>query len=988
MQNVSFEAGSPFSDMPILVVEQDPSKNVSSPVQDMRSGAGIAAPYAHGIAAKSTHFNMLITGEAPKDGWKTYNFEVEEHHTYVAEGIRVHNMSGILGQFANYVDENFFDATGSDFLDQLGDVLTFPLHVVGKILVAVQDVVLTGLEAVGDALEGPVSAVGGFLDNLFGFDPDFVPAEGTDLDGNGRTDGPRINSMPKIDPVTGLREAVRTDSDGSVHDGDYSLDFDSLSPAAQDFFDANAEDRKPVIIDLDGDGIEVSTTSTVSFDLDEDGYKENSSWAAADDGFLVIDLEANGTFGNGDGKIDQARELAFALWGMDGATDLQALAQAKDGNGNRIFDTNGDGRLTSADTHWSSFKIWQDLDQDGITDTGELKTLSQWGITQINLTYDDGTNYSQTTDDIEVFGNTLSGLASYTRNGEVVVGGVGDVSLSYNPLGYRIIETAYGQQIEFEGNTDLNYAILDETASSSFLDPFYVGDFDGVTGHDGNDFIIAVSGVDKSLQIAGGAGDDWIIGGDGDDFLSGGEGLDVLSGGGGDDVLFVDHQDRFGYYAGTYGGEGNDRAIFITDEDVTLNLWETSIEAVDGGGGDDTFTALNGTVSVEINGLDGNDTLIGSNVGDFLAGDDGDDRLEGKDGNDLLFGGAGNDKIYGGDGDDFLTAGDGTGTQNLYGQNGNDTYLYNNGDGRVWVSRNGESANTGSNDRFIFASLYVVDVEFEILANHGDGSQGDVLKISWDKDGQSGDVYFADLGTHIERFEFADGSSFDQIVFDGDTYSSAGALEIKGSGLTDDLLHSPNDASETYYLKGYDGDDTLIATTDGGGDNYLAGNAGSDDYIYYASAGNTWVSRWGENAEYEGTDVFRFADLNVADLTFTQILDYNDSAGDVLEISFNDGSAHHVRFADMGEGIERFEFADGSSFSSISVTADGRVEFKGTGTTDDVIFSPDTTNGETYYLKGYDGDDTLIATTDGGGDNYLAGNAGSDDYIYHASAGN
>jgi hypothetical protein len=33
-----------------------------------------------------------------RHGWKTYNFEVEEFHTYVAGGVRAHNMSGPPGQ--------------------------------------------------------------------------------------------------------------------------------------------------------------------------------------------------------------------------------------------------------------------------------------------------------------------------------------------------------------------------------------------------------------------------------------------------------------------------------------------------------------------------------------------------------------------------------------------------------------------------------------------------------------------------------------------------------------------------------------------------------------------------------------------------------------------------------------------------------------------------------------------------------------------------
>ena len=39
------------------------------------------------------------------EAWATYNFEVEDLHTYVAEGVRVHNQSGLWGQIGNGIVE-------------------------------------------------------------------------------------------------------------------------------------------------------------------------------------------------------------------------------------------------------------------------------------------------------------------------------------------------------------------------------------------------------------------------------------------------------------------------------------------------------------------------------------------------------------------------------------------------------------------------------------------------------------------------------------------------------------------------------------------------------------------------------------------------------------------------------------------------------------------------------------------------------------------
>jgi hypothetical protein len=169
---------------------------------------------------------------------------------------------------------------------------------------------------------------------------------------------------------------------------------------------------RPIILDLGGDGFDVSFTGTARFDMDGDGFRERVGWADAQDALLVLDLNANGSRGAGDGKIDQAKEVVLSLWGDAGMTDMEAVAKARDANGQLMFDTNGDGKLTAADASWREFRVWQDADQDGVTDAGELKTLDQMGFTEIGLTYDDGTSYAETCDDVIIQGAALLGAAT------------------------------------------------------------------------------------------------------------------------------------------------------------------------------------------------------------------------------------------------------------------------------------------------------------------------------------------------------------------------------------------------------------------------------------------------------------------------------------------------------------------------------------------------------------------------------------------------
>ncbi|HMP56978.1 MAG TPA: hypothetical protein PKD92_10455, partial [Novosphingobium sp.] len=129
----------------------------------------------------------------------------------------------------------------------------------------------------------------------------------------------------------------------------------------------------PLVIDLDGDGIEFisASSSGVYFDFDNDLFAELSGWVGRDDGFLVRDL-------NGNGRIDNITEM----FGNQFEGGYQALGvHDLVANGG-----NGDGRITAADLIWADLRVWRDLDQDGFTDEGELFTLDALGIVSISLT--------------------------------------------------------------------------------------------------------------------------------------------------------------------------------------------------------------------------------------------------------------------------------------------------------------------------------------------------------------------------------------------------------------------------------------------------------------------------------------------------------------------------------------------------------------------------------------------------------------------------
>ena len=139
--------------------------------------------------------------------------------------------------------------------------------------------------------------------------------------------------------------------------------------------------RDPLAIDLDGDGIEtVGVDAGVLFDHDADAIKTGTGWLNADDAFVVIDRDGNGT-------IDSGREL-FGVDTVVGTEPLtgRAIYAVDAFDALKSIDSNGDNLFNSADVQYGNLRLWRDLNQDGISQTTELQGLAEAAITSINLT--------------------------------------------------------------------------------------------------------------------------------------------------------------------------------------------------------------------------------------------------------------------------------------------------------------------------------------------------------------------------------------------------------------------------------------------------------------------------------------------------------------------------------------------------------------------------------------------------------------------------
>lgn len=918
-------------------------------------------------------------------GWVTYNFEVEDLHTYIAGGMRVHNES----MYHNTLDYR----THREWDEKLEGKSGYLRTKEGK-------VVLSGSGR-------PVRA---------GFIPEKKEKKSSGKGDNGTSSIAKVEEKRKqatISQSGGGKGSSGTSSGSSSSGGGKGSNgtssgssgssggsgggkgdsgtSSSSSSSSSGGDGGGSSSGKPVVLDLDGDGVELNYQATTSFDWDNDGFKESTGWVGRDDGMLVIDLD-------NDGKITQSKELALSEWHEDARTDFEGLQMAFDSNEDGVFDAN--------DERFDEFRVWQDLDGDAEIDEGELKTLDEAGVASIDL---DG--YVGTLDEdgngLEIGSNKIFGMSTFTRT-DGTTGQSADVGFTYLNDGYQVVQEADGSfEVIFEEVHDnLSFHSTENGDADLVLDD---ENSLGATGDERSNTLDA-SAMESSVTLLGGAGDDTLIGGAGADQLSGGEGNDELIGGAGDDQLIAgdgvntllggDGNDLLVGSGGDTlsGGEGHDTVISSTDgfdqsqvdggagydslllsgdDAVSINGDATGFEVIKSGGGDDILVGQAESYN-EISGGVGDDHITGGTVADELQGGDGDDTIFGQSGHDTLVGGLGDDTISGGE--------------------GNDAFIHFTGDGHDTLS-DGDSGDAvllsdTTIDRLTFAKVG----DSLVLKVAGVDANEETGQVQVDGSSVTLDGWYT-APTKEERINALSIYGLTLALNELGSYSVAEALEgeiLEGSTSAET---SEADAGDGHaggindILKGGAGNDTLRGHV---GDDLLFGNQGDDlieggdgnDFLYGNEGDDTLAGGAGNDQLYAGEGQNTLQGGDGDDLLV-------GAGGDTLE-----GQAGNDTILTTTDGFDQSQVDGGEGQDTLILAGEDAVTIDGDVTNLEVIQSgsgDDTITGlsdESSNVSGGGGNDTITGGAkadqlsgglgddilDGGGENdVLIGGAGDDD---------
>lgn len=785
--------------------------------------------------------------------------------------------------------------------------------------------------------------------------------------------------------------------------------------------------RSPLVVDLDGDGVETTTSENgTHFDHDNNGFAEKTSWVGKDDGLLVRDI-------NGNGQIDDGTELfgnnSVLSNGQKAANGFEAL---------KDLDSNNDGVFNSSDTAWNQVNVWKDSNQNGKVDEGELLTLEQAGIENIDLNY-------QNSNAVDTNGNTVGQIGSFDKeNG--TQGNISDIWFNTD-----LMDTVDKTNIDIPadiaalpnvtgfGNVhDLHTAMaLDTSGELKASVQQYAAETDSEARQQIlYDIIYHWTGVQDEpidgrdpTQVYGKVIDDtrklealeefmgeeylgtWCWGerdpnphGKAAPYIL--RAFDILAEYVNNELLAQTHYKPLlenvkliwdntteTWSVDVSGAVAQIQSLYNENAEngiTTLREFERLVKSC---GYDNlqaiyeafrTYGSLTGSDLDAMfakfgytYGTDLNDDLTGTAGVDEINGLAGNDSIYGGAGNDTLDGGTGNDNIFGENGDDILIGGEGN--DYLIGGNGADTYIFNPGFGNDAIDNSDDNASASEPDIIQFGE--------GILASKTTlGRQGYdlIITVSYDPD-ENGTTRPNDSIRVYSYFDQQGTSSatVNSIVFaDGTTWDYE---------YVRDHWNSIPDANGGETLEGNNENNTINGTNyndiligNGGNDTINAGNGNDrllggtgNDTLNGGSGDDTYLWNWGDGMDTI-SDTGNHDKISFGDGITYSDLKFRQEGGNLritVKNNENQGMLINGFFSSLDYKIEDLYFQDGSIVHLSEIPLTLHQL-----NTDETINL--TGNGDTVYANGGDdrvnggqGNDTIFG---GDGNDNIYGNSGND----------